>query len=89
MINYYQRTVAHGVATNDMWLEEISAMMTQDIVGPSISPTGYSETKDFASDYVYWVKGNLSLINWPHKNSVCYAMGGRLGAERGLCSVKH
>lgn len=84
MVNFYQRTVARNVI-HDTWLEETSAMMTEDIVAPAVVPAGtggYNKVLSFRLPIYMGTGGNVSYINWlaladasPH-----YAMGGGFGA---------
>ena len=79
MINFYQRSVAHGVG-HDLWLEETTAMMTEDIVGPAASIAGSNFMAfDGVISYIYFTGGNTSLINWEALSGAHYRMGGGLG----------
>jgi PKD repeat protein len=79
MVNFYQRTVAHGVY-HDTWLEESSAMMAEDIVGPYLSATGFNDIFGNRIPNYYNSRGGLSLINWSTLNPYSYAIGGSFGA---------
>jgi Peptidase M30 len=80
MVNFYQRTVARGVV-HDTWLEETSAMMTEDIVAPAVIG-GYNKImKVRLPDYLN-AGGNVSYLNWPTlvDSSSHYGLGGGFGA---------
>ncbi len=85
LVNYYQRTLQKEYY--DVWLEETSAMMTEDIIVPAVTedivgPSGEKVRINEARDtYVYsYVKsgGAASLMVWNASNS--YEVGGSLGA---------
>ena len=80
MVNFYQRSVVKGV-THDTWLEETSAMMTEDIVAPSVLG-GYNKVMSYRLPIYLASGGNVSYINWPtlSSSSSHYAMGGGFGA---------
>ena len=80
MVNFYQRVVARGVA-HDTWLEETSAMMTEDLVTPAVVG-GYNKVLSYRLPIYLRTGGNVSYINWPTlANSLAhYAMGGGFGA---------
>jgi hypothetical protein len=79
MVNYYQRAIVRGAA-HDTWLEESSAVMTEDLVGPRVSPTGFNYVRLIALHDYYFSGANLSLINWQTLGGQHYAMGGTFGA---------
>ncbi len=79
MVNFYQRTIAR-VAHHDTWLEETSAMMTEDLVSPAVIAGGYSP---IPSQRIYPYAesgGDVSLVGWSALSISHYAMGGALGA---------
>lgn len=78
MVNYYQRTTVRGVL-HDTWLEESSAMMSEDLVAEGISP-GYNKIVEVRlPNYVR--AANNSLRAWDEANGDAnYAMGGSLSA---------
>lgn len=80
MVNFYQRSVARGVA-HDTWLEETSAMMTEDIVVPAVLG-GYNKVMSYRLPIYLASGGNVSYINWPTltDSSLHYAMGAGFGA---------
>lgn len=82
MINFYQREVLNGVAF-DTWLEEVSAMMMEDILNPQIVST-YNDIRDsrlpgwFASGI-----NNCSLTTYNDSTTdscFSYSIGGAYGA---------
>lgn len=80
MVNFYQRAVARHVI-HDTWLEETTAMMTEDIVVPAVLG-GYNKvTSDRLPGYLN-TGGNVSYIDWPAlaDSSPNYAIGGGFGA---------
>ena len=80
MVNYYQRSLKKG-ASYDTWLEEMSAMMTEDVITPAVTPDHYAKIPDNRIRPYIGSGGAISLINWgtgvPTGN---YALGGSLGA---------
>jgi PKD repeat protein len=78
MTNYYQRTVKRGTS-HDAWLEESSAMMTEDIVGPVVN-SGYDSLVSVRIPTYLSTGGGVSYINWPRLSSGNYAMGGSFDA---------
>jgi len=80
MINFYQRTIARG-KTHGVWLEETTAMMSEDIVAPSIQSGKYYS--NVVSDRIpgYLASGGgFSYIGWTTLSNQSYAMGGAFGA---------
>lgn len=80
MVNFYQRSITKGVV-HDTWLEETSAMMTEDIVAPAVLG-GYNKVLSYRLPIYAASGGNVSYINWPTlaDASAHYAMGGGFGA---------
>lgn len=80
MVNFYQRSLARGVI-HDTWLEETSAMMTEDIVVPAVLG-GYNQVLGGRLPAYLGTGGNVSYINWPTLASSVpnYAIGGAFGA---------
>jgi hypothetical protein len=80
MVNFYQRFVARGVQ-HDTWLEETSAMMTEDIVAPAVIG-GYNKILSVRLPAYLNAGGNVSYLNWPPllESSSHYGMGGGFGA---------
>jgi hypothetical protein len=80
MINYYQRVVLHN-DTHESWLEETSAMMTQDIFDAGLTLSSgclpiVCEVRDFA---IYG--GGTSYFNWPDTISTAhYNLGASFAA---------
>lgn len=78
MTNFYQRAVARDTA-HDSWLEETSAMMTEDIVGPVVN-AGYNPIASVRVPSYMATGGGTSYINWTDLSSANYAIGGSFGA---------
>lgn len=82
MINFYQRKVLKGVRF-ETWLEEVSAMMMEDIVNPQIV-TSYNDIRD--SRLPGWLASginNCSLTVYNDSTSdscFSYSIGGAYGA---------
>jgi hypothetical protein len=84
MVNFYQRAIALGVV-HDTWLEETSAMMTEDIVTPAVVPAGvggYNKILSYRLPSYLLTGGNVSYITWPPllDSSPNYDLGGGFGA---------
>ena len=80
MVNFYQRSIVRGVV-HDTWLEETSAMMTEDIVTPAVV-NGYNKVLSYRLPIYLATGGNVSYINWTTQadSSPHYAIGGGFGA---------
>ena len=82
MVNFYQRTITKGY-DHDTWLEETSAMMTEDIVAPSVikntDGTDYNKIATLRLPGYLTTGGAVSYINWVG-SSANYYMGGAFGA---------
>ncbi len=80
MVNFYQRAVARGFQ-HDTWLEETSAIMTEDIVAPVVIG-GYNKVTGYRLPIYLGTGGNVSYINWPNlvDSSPNYALAGGFGA---------
>ena len=77
MVNFYQRAIKRSVS-HDTWLEETSAMMSEDIITPAL--IGYNKIGVARlPDYVR-TGGAVSYINWPQLSGPNYAIGGSFGA---------
>jgi Peptidase M30/PKD domain len=85
MVNYYQNNIKLG-KTRQAWLEETTAMMTEDFVTPAVTATssapGYNKISDYRLPNFLSLGGNISLNNWPTLASANghYNMGGSFGA---------
>ena len=79
MVNYYQRAVVRGVL-HQTWLEETSAMMTEDLVAPSVIAGGYTTILGQRIDPYLMSGGNVALTSWSSLSTDHYAMGGAFGA---------
>ncbi|WP_084461211.1 M30 family zinc metallopeptidase [Curvibacter gracilis] len=78
MTNFYQRLVKRG-SYHDTWLEESSAMMTEDIVGPVVN-AGYNSAVSSRIPGYLSTGGGVSYINWPNLSAGNYSIGGSFGA---------
>jgi len=77
LVNFYQRSIRID-SPYDTWLEEMSAMMTEDIIVPAVAADGFSPSVPiFVGDYVK-NGGGVSLMNWDGGNS--YNLGATFGA---------
>ncbi len=83
MINFYQRSVIKGY-DHDVWLEETSAMMTEDIVSPTTvcktDGSGYNKIASYRLPTYLRTGGAVSYVNWPDLSGPNYAIGGAFGA---------
>ena len=77
LINYYQRAIARGTA-HDVWLEETSAMMSEDIVTPAAVP-GFDETLERQEGYLS-SGGDVGYVGWTAPAGNSYNQGGTFGA---------
>jgi Peptidase M30 len=80
MVNFYQRAVLQNTS-HDTWLEETSAMMTEDIVTPSVLG-GYNKIINVRLPDYLKAGGDVSYLNWPRllDASSHYAIGSGFGA---------
>jgi Peptidase M30 len=83
MVNFYQRAVNIGYQ-HDTWLEETSAMMTEDIVTPTVVKdiygVGYNKIISSRLPGYLLTGGGVSYVNWPNLSGPNYSMGGAFGA---------
>ncbi|HET8733739.1 MAG TPA: hypothetical protein VFM45_08210, partial [Anaeromyxobacteraceae bacterium] len=77
MVNFYQRGVVRG-SPHDIWLEEMTAMMTEDIVTPTVSPGRYSTIPSQRVGPYVGSGGAISLMHWDYPVHDNYANGGSL-----------
>lgn len=77
MVNYYQREIRRS-ASHDTWLEETSAMMSEDIITPAL--TGYNKIETDRMPTYLRAGGDVSYINWPELSGNHYAIGGSFAA---------
>lgn len=84
MVNYYQRSIRQGTSPHDTWLEETSAMMSEDIVTPSVvkntDSSDYNKIATYRLPSYLRTGGAVSYITWPTLSDPNYAMGGSFGA---------
>ncbi|MBU6437740.1 MAG: hypothetical protein KGQ77_09455, partial [Betaproteobacteria bacterium] len=78
MINFYQRTLTRNT-NHDTWLEETSAMMSEDIVSPAVLG-GYNKIGSYRLPSYLQTGGAVSYITWPQLSGPNYALGGAFGA---------
>jgi hypothetical protein len=77
MVNFYQRGVRRG-EYHDTWLEETSAMASEDIITPAVIEYTGIEAERIAP-YLR-SGGNVSYINWQRLSNNSYAIGGSFAA---------
>ena len=79
MINYYERTISR-VTRHDSWLEETTAMMSEDLLADLITPGTNKITVSRLPSYIE-SGGGISLLDWADATSSDnYNLGGSLGA---------
>lgn len=80
MLNFYQQAIVRDISYSD-WLNETSAMMTEDIVVPSVvrnaDGTGYNTIAKYRVPRYVASGGAVSYVDWSFDN---YDMGGAFGA---------
>ncbi len=81
MINFYQRTALHD-DSHETWLEETSAMMTEDIFDSGATLTGCGGLTPIACRLDGYAKtgGAVSYFDWTDLSAGSYDMGGSFGA---------
>jgi len=79
MTSFYQRVVRGGVIPFNTWLEETIAMMTEDIVSPTVI-NGYNKIATQRIPRYMASGGNVSYINWPTLSADNYTVGGAFAA---------
>jgi hypothetical protein len=85
MVNFYQRAILQGYQ-HDTWLEETSAMMTEDIITPTTvckpDSSGYNKIASYRLPKYLQTGGAVSYVNWPTltDSGPNYAIGGAFGA---------
>jgi hypothetical protein len=77
MVNFYQRGVIRG-SPHDIWLEETTAMMTEDFVTPAVSPGRYTTIPSQRVGPYVGSGGAISLMFWDYPVHDNYANGGSL-----------
>jgi hypothetical protein len=79
MVNYHQRSVRRGTA-HDSWLEETSAMATEDLLAETITPGANKIIRSRMPSYVRSGAG-VALVDWASStDSVNYGVGGSFAA---------
>jgi hypothetical protein len=80
MLNFYQQSIVRDINYSD-WLNETSAMMTEDIVVPSVvrnaDGTGYNTIAGLHVPRYVASGGAVSYVDWSFDN---YDLGGAFGA---------
>jgi hypothetical protein len=79
MVDFYQRSLKKG-DSYDTWLTEMAAMMTEDIVSPTVTPDHYATIPGNRIRPLIASGGAVSLINWAALARNSYAAGGSFGA---------
>lgn len=83
MVNNYQRMVRRGVL-HEAWLEETSAMMSEDIVTPRVLAQAdgrpYNKIVDLRLPGYLAAGGAVSFIDWQRLGVPHYDLGGAFGA---------
>lgn len=79
MVNFYQRFIVQN-KEHDTWLEETSAMMSEDIISPTIAAIGVNKIAEVRLPAYVQTGGNVSYINWPSLSTPNYSLGGAFGA---------
>lgn len=78
LINFYQNSVVNG-KYHDMWIEETSAMMGQDLVVPRYL-NGYNDIASIRVPGYIEIGGGLNYIDWQYLKEVSYNIAGSFGA---------
>ena len=63
MVNYYQRSLRKA-APFDTWIEELSAMMTEDVVSPAVTPDHVAKVPTMRVGPYVGEGGGVSLVSW-------------------------
>ena len=77
LVNYYQRSLVTG-SPYDTWLEEMSAMMTEDVVVPMVTSGSINDIPTGRVEPYVKNAGSVSLMNWDGDKS--YNLGATFGA---------
>lgn len=79
MVNYHQRTIQRGVF-HEVWLEEMSAMATEDLLAETITP-GINKIVGTRLPTYLRSGGITSMMDWPDgADNLNYGAGGSLVA---------
>ena len=80
MLNFYQQIIVRDIVSSE-WVNETAAMMTEDIVVPSVvknvDGTGYNVIARYRVPWYVASGGAISYVDWSFGN---YDMGGAFGA---------
>ena len=86
MVYWYERTVARDALPNDTWLEEMAALMSEDILTPALvsdaNGQAYRPITAFRLPAYISSGGGLNLVNWAplERASPYYSMAAAFGA---------
>jgi hypothetical protein len=85
MINSYQMKIkSKGVKGHDTWLEETSAMMSEDIIAPTVifnaDGSPYNKITTYRIPTYIKSGGGISYINWTNLDDYHYDAGAAYGA---------
>ncbi|WP_233164448.1 PKD domain-containing protein [Chromobacterium sp. ASV23] len=78
MTNFYQRSIVRGT-THDTWLEETSAMLSEDVIAPALLG-GYDTAYSVRIPGYLQTGGGVSYNQWSTLSSGSYSLGGAFGA---------
>ena len=79
MVNYHQRSIQRGVV-HDAWLEETSAMATEDLLAETVTPGANKIVTGRLPSYLR-SGGSVAMIDWlDGAESTNYGVGGSLAA---------
>lgn len=78
MTNFYQRAVLRGTS-HDTWLEETSAMLSEDVIAPALLGGYDTAYNDRIPGYLQ-TGGGASYTEWSNLSSASYSLGGSFGA---------
>jgi Peptidase M30/PKD domain len=91
MHNFYQNDIVRD-KTLQTWMEEMHAVMSEDIVTPSVTPNNYNKLKDYRIPGYLNARGGVDLINWPanlgstsgNYYGMAAALGGYINRQYGI-----
>jgi hypothetical protein len=79
MVNYHQRSIRRGTS-HDSWLEETSAMATEDLLADTITPGANKIIRSRMPSYLR-SGGGVAMVDWASSSdSANYGVGGSLAA---------
>ena len=85
MVNWYERSVRRGLPRHNTWMEEMSAMMTEDVLSSTLTDKNglpYNKITGLRLPYYLSTGAGLSMVNWVELKDASghYGMAGSLGA---------